>query len=139
MQVHLKYAPTVENAPRFASDIVAAAREISEVRLDFEVESLDQVDRLLEGMRQDGCTSEQLAATLFGFGCYVGEVFVRHAAGRWRNAAETSMADLAAFPLVIELDNDRICNPIGKVFKRVDHGEEDNLPYFYHVMTTARE
>jgi hypothetical protein len=96
------------------------------------------VDEIVEGFRQDGCKSDEIAETLFGFGCYVGEVFVRHAGGKWRNAAETAMAELAGFPLVIELGEKSLCNPIGKVFKRLQNGEEDNLPYFYQVFTTPK-
>lgn len=133
MRLRLKYAPTVDNAPKFAVDMVSLAAEISGADLDYSVASLETVDEIIEGMRQDGCTPEQIAETLFGFGCYVGEVFVRHAGGKWRDAAETSMHKLVEFPLVIELGKESFCNPIGKVFKRLENGEEDNLTYFYHV------
>lgn len=137
MQLRLKYPPTADNATQFALDIVASALEISGVTLDFTVESLKRVDEILEGFRRDGCTSDQVAETLFGFGCYVGEVFVRNANGRWRNAAETPMASFAGSALVIQLGKDHFCNPIGKVFKRVDNGKEDNLSYFYQVFSST--
>jgi hypothetical protein len=138
MRLRLKYEPTPKNAPKFASDIIAAAAKISGVQLDYSVASLKAVDDIIEGMRKDGCTSQQVAETLFGFGCYVGEVFVRHAGSQWQNAAETSMAGFAGFPLVIQLGKDSFCNPIGKVFKRLDNGEEDNLPYFYRVFASEK-
>jgi len=136
MQLRLKYPPTVENAPKFAADMVGSAAEISGVDLDYSVASLKAVDDIVEGLWQDGCTPDQIAEALFGFGCYVGEVFVRYAGGKWRNAAETSMAKLAGFPLIIELGKESLCNPIGKVFKRLENGEADSLPYFYQVFTT---
>jgi hypothetical protein len=139
MMLRLMYAPTVENAPRFAEDMVGPAAEISGVDLDYSVASLQAVDDIVERMRQDGCTSDQLGETLFGFGCYVGEVFVRHAGGKWRDAAETAMAKFAGFPLVIELGKDHFCNPIGKVFKRLENGEEDSLPYFYQVFASEKQ
>ena len=138
MRLRLKYPPTAENAPKFAADMVGPAAEISGAELDFSVASLQAVDEIIEGMRQDGCTSDQIAETLFGFGCYVGEVFARNANGKWRNAAETSMAKLAGFPIVIELGKDSFCNPVGKVFKRLENGEEDNLSYFYQVFTSPK-
>lgn len=49
------------------------------------------------------------------------------------------MTSSAGFPLVIELGPDNYCNPIGKVFRRLDEGEEHSLPYFHEVFTTARE
>jgi hypothetical protein len=88
-------------------------------------------------LRSQGCTSEQIAETLFGFGCYVGEVFVRQAGGSWQAVASTPMANLAGFPLVVHLRNDSYCNPIGKAFKRLENGAEDSLPYFYAVFTNA--
>lgn len=133
MNLRLKYNPTPDNAPKFARDIAASAAEISGVELDYSIESLKAVDEIIEGMRQDGCTTDQIAETLFGFGCYVGEVFVRQAGGQWRNTAKTSMAQFAGVPLVVELGKETWCNPIGKVFKRLENGEGDSLPYFYQV------
>jgi hypothetical protein len=113
--------------------MVPAAKEISGVHLDYSVISLADVDQIVQAMQDDGVTQEQVAETLFCLGCYVGEVFVRNAEGRWRLAAETPMADVVGFPLVIELDDESYCNPIGKVFKRLENGMEDYLPYFYAV------
>src|SRR5262249_53764096 len=131
-----KYPPIAENAPKFAADVVGSAAEISGVALDYSVASLKLVDDIIEGLRRDGCTPEQISATLFACGCYVGEVFVRHADARWRNAAETPMAELSGFPLVIELGAKSLCNPIGKVFKRLKNGEADSLAHFFQAFTT---
>ena len=65
MQLRLNYPPTVENAPKFAADIVGSAAEISGVDLDYSPASLKAVNDIVEGMRQDGCTSDQIATTLF--------------------------------------------------------------------------
>lgn len=138
MRLRLKYPPTPENASKFAADMVVAAAEISSVDLDYSVASLKAVDDIIEEMRQDGCSSDQIAETLFGFGCYVGAIFVQHAGGTWRNAADTPMAELAGLPLVVELGTASFCNPIGKVFKRLENGEEDSLPYFYKAFTDQR-
>ena len=138
MNLRLKYKPTPKNAPKFADDIVEAAVEISGVDLDYSVASLRDVDDIIEGFRQDGCSLKEIAETLFGFGCYVGEVFVERSGGRWRHADDTPMADMAGYFLVIELGEDDYCNPIGKVFKRFENGEEDNLPYFYKVFAKPR-
>ena len=135
MQLRLNYPPTAKNAPRFAAEMIAPAAEISGATLDYSVASLQAVDEIVEGMRQASCTVDQVGETLFGFGCYVGEVLVRQAGGKWRTASETAMGTFAGFPMVVELGEERFCNPIGKVFKRLEHGEEDNLPYFYRVLT----
>jgi hypothetical protein len=136
MNLNLRYAPTPENAAKFADDMVCAAADISGVELDYSVAGLKDVDEIIEGFRQDGCTPDQIAETLFGFGCYVGEVLVQHAGGRWRSVVGTPDFHFAGCPLVIDLGDKRWCNPIGKVFKRLENGEEDGLPYFYQVFAT---
>jgi hypothetical protein len=49
----------------------------------------------------------------------------------WVNADETKMKDLAGFPIVLNLATDSVCNPIGKVFKRMTNGEGDSVEFFY--------
>ena len=71
----LEYAITPENAPRFAADIVAITREVDGATLDYSVESLKTVDRIIGGFHDEGVAVEDVEATVFRFGCYVGEVF----------------------------------------------------------------
>ena len=132
----LKYDITPENAPLFAADIVASAKKISGATLDYSVKSLAKVDRIIGGFHDDGVTVEQIAATVFGFGCYVGEVFVRNAGAKWRAATQEEIDNIYGVPLIVELDKDTTANPIGKVIKRLENGEEDNIPYFYRAFTT---
>lgn len=75
------------NAAVFAADIVGVAQSISGVTLDFSVQSLESVDALIQGFRSQGITEERFAETLFGFGCYVGEVMVRNGGGSWTSSA----------------------------------------------------
>lgn len=133
MQLRLKYPATPEAAPEHAQLCVSAAHNVDGITLDYSVESLAKLDGIIEAMRQDGVSTQDVAETLFSFGCYVGEVFVRHARGRWRLTAETPMARAAGFPLVIELGAGTYCNPIGKVFKRLDEGPEHELTHFYRA------
>lgn len=132
MRLRLKFPPTAANMPRFAADILEAAAEISGVTLDYSVASLAAVDSILGEMQRDGIGSDDVAETLFGFGAYIGEVFVRHAAGKW--VVDARFGDLP----VVMLANDTVCNPIGKAFKRVDDGEAENIAYFFQVFTSAR-
>lgn len=135
MQLRLKYEPTPENASRFAADVVASAAKVSGVKLDFTPDSLDLVDGIFDDFRSDGATRKQIAETLFGFGCYLGEVLTRHAGGHWRAVGEAELA-VGGWPLVVELGAGRLCNPIGKAFKRLENGPEDSLRYFYTVFAT---
>ena len=133
MRLRLKYEAVPANAARFAADMVVSAREVSGVELDYSASSLRTVDSIIQDFRADGVTSDMVGETLFGFGCYVGEVFVRNRGGRWRLTAETPMRDFAGMPFVIELPDGEWCNPMDKVVKRLDNGPEDDLPYFYRL------
>jgi hypothetical protein len=136
MQLRLKYPPTPEFAMQHADLCVQSARDVSGVVLDYSVESLELLDDIIESFRESGVTAGQVAETLFTFGCYVGEVFVRNSNGKWRKAEETSFGQYASFPMIVQLGLDNFVNPIGKVFKRFKNGKEDYLPYFYHVFTS---
>ena len=129
----LKYPPTPEYAAQLAELMVEPARTESEIDLDFSVNSLKQVDRTIRRMRREGADTGQITTTLFGFGCYVGEVFVRNRRGRWRLTQETGLRGLTKSPMVIELEAQQFCDPIFKVFNRFAHAREDGLPHFYRV------
>lgn len=124
------------NAPLFADDIVDVARRVSGVDLDYSIASLDHVDALIAGFRSQGVTEERFAETLFGFGCYVGEVMVRCAEGSWTTSVGTALEAYASFPLLVSLPPDNLSNPIGKVFKAFRSGESDSVAEFYRVMTS---
>jgi hypothetical protein len=135
MRLRLAYEPTPENAPKFAADIVAAAENVDGVKLDYSVASLAKVDNILESLRRDGTKANQVGETLFAFGCYVGEVFVRQNGCRWETAERAATPHFGPFGLVIDLGETKFCDPIGKAFKRLDNGEVDSLAYFYTVFS----
>ena len=138
MQLRLKYVPEPANAPRFAADVVASAAKINDVTLDYGVESLVAVDAIMDALRADGVSIKQIAETLFGFGCYVGEVLVRNSSASWRTPNKQEL-EWFGWPLVVSAGEQNVSNPIGKVFKRFENGDEDNLRYFYGVFARAGE
>jgi hypothetical protein len=137
MNIRLPQPPIPENAPGYAQMAVGAVKNIDKLDLDYSPESLKILDDILGRFHRDKVPADGIAATLFAFGCYIGEVFVRHFGGKWCKEEDTAMRGLAGFFIVVSLPNDKICNPIGKVFKRVQEGEAESLHYFYHVFTTA--
>jgi hypothetical protein len=138
MQLRLNYELEPANAARFAADVVASAAEVSGVTLDYGVDSLDAVDAILEELRADGVATEEIAETLFGFGCYVGEVLVRNSDATWR-ASNQKELEWFGWPMVVGVSEQNVCNPIGKAFKRFENGVEDSLRYFYTVFVKAGE
>lgn len=127
MDLRLNYPVSVGTASRFAADIVASAAKISGVHLDYSLKSLQAVDELFEAMRRDGMTSAKMGATVFGFGCYIGDVLVRSAGGRWVDRADTDVNGIP-FPMVVLLPSGRRFNAIGLAFGRIDQGPSLHLP-----------
>ncbi len=134
MKLNLKYEPKAANAKSFADDIVVMTKEITGIDLDYTPASLQHADNVIEGFRGEGLETQQVAETLFGFGCYVGQTMVESAAGEWIDTPD-DVLELLSSPMVIRLPNGAVCNPIGKAIKRMENGEEDSLVYFYQAFT----
>lgn len=60
---------------------------------------------------------------------------MRNLGGRWIATAGSGMEDLSRAPMMVELPGGSTCNPVGKVLKRYVNGEEDDLAFFYHVIS----
>lgn len=109
LQLALQHELVPGNAALFARDIVTQSLQQG-IQLDYSIESLEFVDSVIESLRANGVTLEQVPEVLFGFGCYLGEVIVRARGGSWR-AATTSVV-----PIVVELEDGRSIDPIGHTF-----------------------
>jgi hypothetical protein len=80
--------PNVATKPvRWAADAVAAMREGARLRLDYSAQSLWRVDRMIEGIRQEGVPYAAVESVLRGFGAYAGEVIVRQSGAEWRSVS----------------------------------------------------
>ena len=141
LRLALKYDPVPENASAFAADIVAAARELSKVNLDYSAASLGLVDGIFADLREQGESSGAIAETLFGFGCYVGEVLVRHAGGWWDTPRPDHEADhemdwaVGGYPLLVRLPSGGWANPISNAFDSYE-SSSGSVAFFYDVITT---
>lgn len=135
MNVSLNFPPTPEFADKHANLATEIAKNAENIDLDFSVESLNHIEFMLDYMNNMGATPDDVGAPVIAFGFYVGEVMRRHAGGSWRNTEETPFNGLSPFPSVVELPDGGMCDPIGKAFKRLTNGIEDNIPYFYETFT----
>lgn len=126
--LRLPAPPTVENMPALAQACSISVRANTGHDLSFTVESAQDVDGYLGEIRDQEGGSDYLAELVFTFGAYLGELLVRHAGGRWVEPP----AELGGWPGVA-LPNGTFADPIGKAFKRVDNGPEDNVRSFVDV------
>lgn len=99
--------------------------------LPYTPESLIVVDAIVDKIKATGATEQQASGLLSGLGCYVGEVFVRHARGSWRWTAEMGMTRSCRFPVVVALPGATGCDVIGKVFQRFSSGAAESVALFY--------
>jgi hypothetical protein len=107
------------------------------VILDHSVDSLRQIDGIIEDLRQDH-KFEDVQPLLFSMGCYIGEVFVRHASAKWCTAESAGLATLASSPIVVVMPDGRGCNPVGRAYQRFQNGAADGLADFYLAMVNVR-
>lgn len=138
MDLRLQYPPIPENAARHAELAANAAWNVDRIKLDFSPRSLTDVDAIIVKFHSQRLTEEQIGSTVFSFGCYAGEVLVRHHGGVWKMPADAALPDFLKEDnnmMVVELPNETVWNPIGKAFKLLENGETDSLTYFYHVAT----
>lgn len=108
MRLRLQHPLTPDYASRHAQIAVDAARDVEGVELDYSPESLIKVDRIVAGFHDAGVRSSQVGATVFSFGCYVGEVLVRHQGGRWVLPKASLLSKLGlggANMMLVELPN----------------------------------
>ncbi|WP_241473877.1 hypothetical protein [Mycolicibacterium neoaurum] len=130
--LRLPAPPDPEHAAEHAQRVVVAAQSISRVVLDFSPASLRDVDAILDDFAESG--SNAVAETVFAFGCYIGEVLVRHSGYHWVATPAGLSATLGPLTVYRESTGARV-NPISKAFKRVDYGPVDDLMYFYDIFT----
>jgi hypothetical protein len=130
----MSLVPSPGNAAEIAALVVPFVEQNYGVRLDYSAESLRTLDGIVDDLRRDQ-RFEALQTLLFSMGCYVGEVLVRHAGGRWRSAQDLGMGTVGSSPIAVEMPDGRGCNPVGRVYRRFQKGREDSLPAFFAAMT----
>jgi len=108
------------------------------VRVDREHagQRLDQ--EAVDDLREEGLDGEQVAEVLFVFGCYLGEVMVRHLQGTWVPTARSPLRDLSPWPMVVTLADGSAWDTIGKVYKRLELGDSEFLPAFFQWAAQGR-
>jgi len=136
-RLNLGYPPTPKYAAKHAEIAVALAKNLDQVLLDYSPQSLRTIDRIIRRFYRDGRTEDQMAETIFCFGCYAGEVLARATQGRWREAGDVVPEKLLQFYpfMVIELPNGTVWSPIAKAFKQLANGSEDSLEYLFRAAT----
>jgi len=122
LQLALAYELTPQNAPRFASDIVAQAASQGIV-LDYSATTIDWLDSVVDSLRAGGVIVEQVPEVLFGFGCVLGECIPR----------STWVAATFAVPIGLKLADGTTVDPVGHAFSTLAAGERFASFYESHA------
>jgi len=139
MKIRLKYPASPGNAHDHAAIAVAVARNEYDTELDYTPDSLEALDAEIESLREDGLDGEGAAEALFVFGCYLGEVLVRHLGGRWMPTARSPLRGVSPWPMVVALPDGSAWDAIGKTYKRLELGDSEYLPAFFQAAAGGRE
>ena len=110
----------------------AAVRDRAEYdrRLDFSSDSIEGLDEIVAIVGESPELDLDFEVRLWG--SYLGEVVRRHYTGVWEMTQYPG--GLASVPAV-EVRGSRLF-PLTKVFRRLTHGDEDDLASFYGMVTS---
>jgi hypothetical protein len=134
----------VKLTPTTAADAAASAVEFVQEKFGFDLpyspESLIVIDAIIDKIKATGASEQQASGLLSGLGCYVGEVFVRHARASWRSTTEMKkMTGACRSSIVVALPNVTGCDVIGKVFKRYGCATTESVARLYERAVTQRQ
>ena len=123
--------PTVQTAPQIAQGAVALVKKKFGFQLNYDPPSLIVIDLLVDKIKETGATEHQASGFLLGLGCYVGEVFVRHARASWRATADMGLTKSCPYPILLSLRGTATCDAIGIVFRRFADGAAQSAAALY--------
>ena len=132
MKLRLRYPASPKNAHDHAELAVRVAAEEFDTTLDYSPESLEALDAEIESLRDSGLDGEAAAEVLFVFGCYLGEVLVQNLDGAWAPTTRSPLRDVSPWPMVVTLPDGSAWDTIGKVYRRLELGDSEFLPAFFH-------
>jgi hypothetical protein len=125
----------------YAEDAVDYAKKLK-ITLDYSEESIQEVENICTMLYNDIPKSffkrlikqtpseETIVQMSKMLGGYIGEVMIKHYGGSWdiedfMNQGNTILVNIGELKTF----------PVSKVYKRLKNGPEDNVYYYYHVMT----
>ncbi|WP_419997815.1 hypothetical protein [Streptomyces boninensis] len=114
----------------YVSDVAAEIVQRWRVPLDFSVDSLRFVDRILSSVRAQNASAERAERIACDLGGYLGEVLVRRHGATWVDLGE-AQRELWSVPLGVRMPDERIWNPIGVARKRIERQDAAPVHHFY--------
>lgn len=122
---------TAEMAAKLAAYVADDLLPALDYRGDYSLESLHDVDALIEENSENGQPTPDGVLTgatdrrLVCLGCYVGEVLIRAFGGSWNGEVEENTINGWMHMGIVV--GGVIAHPVGKVFKRFRYGSQDSV------------
>lgn len=125
-----------------AGSAVKHARKYWSTELDYSPNSIEEVELILARMHESlprnrflkllkrGPSEEQMAQLAIAYGAYIGEVFRREFGGEWSKEQIMGQQDV----LSLKFTSQNMIFPAGKVWKRLQNGDEDNVWAFFQLI-----
>jgi hypothetical protein len=127
--LRLDIAPSRATVADYAKDAMRDMARVYRVQMDGSIDSLVHVDRAIAELHAAGASLESVNKSLYAMGSYAGAVMLRHARGRWVDAARPgSSRDGRPDPfLAIELQDGQRWSPIAICVEALVSGPDHSL------------
>jgi Na+/phosphate symporter len=132
-----------EEMSKLADGAVEVAENSYKLILNYSVDSLKNTEEIFTSLHKEvpknflakiskrGLTEEQINLAALMLGAYVGEVIRRIHGGEWIREDVMGEKDV----ITLKLNGSSIF-PVGKAYKRIKNGSEDDICFYYKVLTT---
>lgn len=131
-----------EQIKHLAQGAVVVARDTYRVHLDYSEESLKRLEYIFDALHRDSApgfftrifrrklTEEQINFAAMALGAYIGETVQKLYGGTWSREKIAGDEDVVTLSV-----GDIKIFPLGKAYKRIVNGREDDIWFFYQVFT----
>lgn len=124
---------TVRDARTLAAGAVKLVKDVEKVDLDYSPASLQEIDRIVLNMRDEGTQAATALQVLLVLGCYVGEVLVRNTDAVWEEPTPAERQAGARLPGV-RGKSGRLWDPVERVFQLLRNGGGDSVAFYYAIV-----
>jgi hypothetical protein len=127
--LRLDIAPDHRSVAGYAEDTIRNMQRVYQVEMDWSLESLAHIDRVLGEWHAGGAPMEKVNKSLYSMGSYAGQVLLRLAPGRWVDPSDDDeqVEEMDDIFLMVELDNGRTWRPIALCIAALNEGPRHSL------------
>jgi len=138
MIIRLDIAPTPATVREYAQSAVGSMQDVYGIRMNFSVDSLAHVDRVLREWREGGAPIEAVTKSLYALGSYAGEVIRQRHGGRWVVPPVAQHGEVDSLFLFLKLADGREWRPIALAVQALTDEPQQTLEESARLLLSAR-